>query len=355
MMNFWARKGWEIVLMTSDDGSQRPFYDLHPSVRCIATDDGREFAGLARALVRNIGRVLTLRKHVRRSAPDCVIAVGDIVGIRVILATWGLRIPVLVAEHSDPAQLSSMKNGQIWNALRFSLYPLANKVVVLNQACKDYFPEYIQKKTIVIPNAVPEVSMMPHENSEALGLSAHHAIVTLGRLVVEKRFDLLLKAFSQITSRIDNNLVIVGDGPLRKDLELLVESLGLSQRVFFTGTVRNPWSFLKDAEFFVMSSEVEGFPMVLLEALACGIPVISFDCRTGPREIIRDGIDGILVPPLDVDALAREMERLATDGDCRSRMAERAVEVGERFSVDVVMADWEVLLQECCLTNFTGI
>ncbi len=350
MMNYWASRGWEVVLITSDDGSRRPFYELHANVRRIATDDGREYAGLARALFRNIGRVLTLRKVIKRFSSAPTLAIGEIIGIRAILAGLGLRIPVLVSEHLDPAQLRRMKNGRFWAGLRLCLYPLACKVIVLNEASKEYFHEGIQKKITVIPNAVPNLETAPDESDPTPSFTAHNSIVTLGRLVSQKRFDLLLRAFSEIKNKIDGKLIIVGDGPLREDLERLSRSLGIADRVLFTGMMRAPWACLKDAMFFVMSSEFEGFPMTLVEAMSCGLPVVSFDCRTGPRDIIRDGVDGILVPPMDVEKLADAMLRLATNKELRSEMGNRALEVHSRFSMDHVMAQWEALVNDCART-----
>lgn len=347
MANYWARKRWEVVVITSDDGSLPPFYEIHPAVKSIATDDSGEYSGLARALFRNLSRVLRLRKEIRKLAPACVIAVGDIIGIRTILAAFGLKTPILVSEHSDPAQLSRMKNGKIWSSLRSCLYPFAAKVVVLNEDCKNYFRRVIRTKIAVIPNAVPAKSGLCDGPREIIDVSAEKAFVTVGRLIPEKRFDLLLRAFALVSKRIDNNLIIVGDGPLRAELEELAASLGITDRVLFTGMMRKPWTLVKDALFFVMSSESEGFPMVLLEAMVCGLPVVSFDCRTGPKEIIRDGIDGILVPPLDVNALAKEMERLAKDEETRQRMAGRAAEVQERFGTEAIMAQWESLVRAC--------
>jgi len=114
------------------------------------------------------------------------------------------------------------------------------------------------------------------------------------------------------------------------------------------GTIRNPGAVLRKADFFVMSSRFEGLPLALLEALACGLPAVSFDCPTGPREIIRDGIDGLLVPPENVDALAAAMDRLISNPLERQRMAERAPEVLERFGVDIVMAKWDALIKQIC-------
>ncbi len=344
MANYWAEKGWKVTVLTYNDGSKPPFYEIHPMVRRVPMNTGSPYSGIVKALVRNLARALRLRKEIVKSCPSSVISMGDIDGIRTILATLGLKIPVVVSEHLEPSRLRSIKNGWIWNALRWLLYPLADSIVVLTEAGKDYFGERVRKRMAVIPNAVPEIRLSHNADEPLPDFSATGCIVTAGRLVPQKRIDLLLKAYTAVAGRVDANLIIAGDGPLRKDLETLRDDLGLGSRALFTGTLRNPWAILKDAKIFVLSSEFEGFPMVLLEAMACGLPVVSFDCPTGPREIVRHGIDGVLVPPLDVMALSETIELLMNDERRRQLMAEHASEVKDRFSLSAIMGLWERLV-----------
>lgn len=341
--NTWAAKGWPVCAMTCDDGTLPPVYSLHPGVDhwplALRAQGQRAIA----RVVRNLQRVRTLRSALRRAAPDVIISFLDRTNVLTILATRGLGIPLIICERTDPAGRS---NNPGWEALRRITYPWADALVCQGLRPLRYFPPHIQRRGRVIPNPVA----LP---AEAAGLRAGRArpgpgstLVALGNLRPEKGYDLLLLAFARLAARHPGwSLVIWGEGPLRPMLEAQARSLGIAGRVRLPGSTREPFARLAEADLYVLSSRVEGFPNALTEAMSVGLPVIASDVGA-VSEIVRDGMDGLLVPPGDVAALARAMDRLMSDDGERRRLATRAPDVLERFGLEKVIAMWEELIVE---------
>jgi glycosyltransferase involved in cell wall biosynthesis len=172
-----------------------------------------------------------------------------------------------------------------------------------------------------------------------------HLVVSVGRMTAEKGHDLLLRAFARLVDRYPAwRLVIAGDGPLRSALEALCDRLALRDRVEFVGLVTNVQAIFASAELFVLPSRREVFPMALCEAMASGVPPVATEYRPGVREIVRDGVDGLVVPVEDVPALTEAMARLMGDAAERRRLGARAVEIAQRYGVPRVMTMWEDLL-----------
>jgi len=339
--NHWANKGWDITIITYMLPSQRVFYELHPEVKVVNVDFGEGSSGILDGLRKNIERNNRMRKAIIDSSPDVVISHLNIVNVRVLLATRGTGIPVIVTEHAWPPLCDI---GPVWSSLRTLTYPWADAITAPNKRILDYFPERIRRNSIAIPNPVRVAD--GNDTFNGLTLPDTFNIVSIGRLEREKRFDLLLKAFASLPSQEMCHLTIVGEGGLRDQLTKLAENPGILPRVSFPGVIRNPWSSLKNAGLFVLSSEYEGFGLVLAEAMACGLPVISFDCPVGPSDIIKHGVDGVLVPPLNEVALSTAMERLINDESERKRLGANARKSAERYSIEKIMPIWEDLIEQ---------
>ena len=232
--------------------------------------------------------------------------------------------------------------------MRRLTYPRASCLVVQSKDVLSYYPSAVRHRARAIPNPVPT------PGDDTLPTTAEErttrTVIALGSLIDQKGFDLLVKAFASVSACHPAwSLTIFGEGPLRPSLEALREENGLQERVHFPGQTRQPLDTLRRADLFVMSSRFEGFPNALCEAMACGLPVISFDCPSGPRDIIRDGIDGVLVPAGSVAGLAAAMDRLMSSEVDRTRLASRAPEIVDRFGVDKIMGEWEDVLREARL------
>jgi glycosyltransferase involved in cell wall biosynthesis len=339
MANHWAACGRPVTLLTMTGADQPPFYPLSPEVDLrplgLASPSGSPLT----ALLNNLRRLWGLRRAIEATRPDLVISFLDNTNVVTLLATRGLGVPVIVAEHTDPG-LKRMH--PVWNTLRRVTYPQAARLVVLTDSSKRFFPASIQAKTLIIPNPIQVDPGKPPSEHEP-----RRTLVSMGRFGPEKGFDLLIDAFARIAADLPEwDLVIWGDGALRPELEAQRARLGLAGRVQLPGRTTTPHTELRAADLYALSSRREGFPMALAEAMACGLPAVAFDLPSGPRDIMRDGIDGVLVPNGDVPALADALASLMRDVERRAAMAVAAPEVLDRFGVEQVMAIWDDLVRD---------
>src|SRR5262249_39588786 len=341
LANAWAEQGKSVILLSLYHPYD-PAYPIHSCVQIKHLDVAGPSGSFPEAILQNAPRIQVIRCAVRESQPDIVISFIDSVNVITILATRLLNIPTVVCEHIDPTLCNI---GRIWSWLRKVVYPFSDALICLTPATLSRFQAMMKVKGRVIPDliAVPPPGLRAQKMQQGPG----GLVVAMGRLVRQKGFDLLLSAFARISDRHpDWRLEILGSGPLRHELEQQVDALRLSDRVRLVGEVSDPFRVLCNADLFVFSSRFEGFGLALCEAMACGLPVISFDCPAGPADIIRNGVDGILIPAGDVVALADAMDRLMNDTLERERLASRAPEVLDRFSRDKTLALWQQLVDD---------
>jgi glycosyltransferase involved in cell wall biosynthesis len=346
MANHWASSG-DVVTVITLSADDEDTYPLAPKAVRIALDMMRESHGPVEAVINNLERVRHLRAAIVGSVPETVISFTDRMNVLTLLACRPLKVDTVVAARIDP---SRYEIGRTWSWLRRRLYPSARALVVQTERVRDQMAALMRGRPIyVVPNAVeapPNNSSFSARSETSSDPTQPHWIVAMGRLVRQKGFDLLIEAFSRIADRHPQwSVKILGEGPARASLKKLIAEKGLDGRVLLAGWEPDPVFVLKQSDLFVLSSRFEGFPNALLEAMACGLPSISFDCPSGPAEIIRDTIDGLLVPAEDVGTLASTIDRVLGDESLRQRLSAEAVHVVDRFSAERYFANWDAVLR----------
>ncbi|MBI3858591.1 MAG: glycosyltransferase family 4 protein [Planctomycetes bacterium] len=340
LANHWVETGHSIHLITLT-AVDSDFYEVDKRVRRIGLDLSGPSPTRLHAAFRNTVRLKRLKEAIVDSEPQAVISFIDRTNILALLAARRLKLPVIVSERTDPSQ---HRIGRVWETLRSMAYPRAAAIVVQTRTVFDEFAKRFPGTPIhIIPNPVQiPVFRSPGDRRTS---DAPRRVIAIGRLTREKGMDLFLRAFGAASRENPEwTLTILGEGPERSGLERLISGLSLSGKVKLEGQVNSPLPYLRNSDIFVLPSRYEGFPNALLEAMACGLPVVSFDCPSGPREIIRDGEDGILVTGEDVPGLAKALSALMRDPSRRKRLGERAAEAVRRFDLPGISARWMKLL-----------
>ena len=339
----FIERGHQVNVITFSDQST-DFYQLPVESSRLALGIMKQSSGLVGGFTNNLKRISILKQAIKSTDPDVVISFLRKTNILTILASKGEKYPVIGTEHNDVRVFSY---GKFWETLRRWTYPNCSMIVSVSQGVDNSLDSLSKSKRAVIYNPI---IIQNNEARDPLPLDVDFTknwIVSMGRLNEQKGFDLLLKAFQKVAFEHPNwQLLILGKGELREQLEQIRDNLRLSGRVVFTGALENPFYVLKKAKLFVMASRHEGFPLALGEALACGLPVISTDCPSGPKEMIRHNVDGLLVANHDVSALATAIESLISNEQERQRLATKAPEVIERFGIDKIVKEWETLIQK---------
>ena len=183
-------------------------------------------------------------------------------------------------------------------------------------------------------------------SSEVAGLNLDGmVIVTVGRLVYQKGFDILLKAFHIVRGQVRSRLLIIGDGAEREGLVNLAKQLNISEDTIFAGYKSNPYRYMRESTVFCSASRYEGFSIVILEAMVLGLPVIATDCPSGPAEILDSGRHGILVPPEDPEAIADKLLRVLPDIELRRSLSGRSLLRAQDFNLETFLEQWEELIE----------
>ena len=308
--------------------ADEPFYELAPAVKHISFG----FSASGNRLVRTVKLYFRIRKLISEERPDVIFCMNKTHLSLFCRAARRCGCPVIGAERSNPH--FQMKPRQV--RLREQSVR-ADGFVFQTERARQAYPEKTREKGIVIPNAICNEDVYAGKAE----LPLLKTFVSVGRLEQVKGYDLLISAFASIADKLPEwGLLIFGKGTKRDELQAQIDKAGLTDRITLAGEDVHAFLRAKNCEIFVLSSRSEGMPNALLEAMACGLAAISFDCENGPRELIEDGVNGILVPPEDEKALAKAMLDLAQDPGRRSRMRTEARKLRDTHSIPAITEEW---------------
>ncbi len=344
LANHWVARGWKVTIVTMA-GVEKDAYALAPEIHRIGLNVAGESPGLVVAMKNNLRRMRALRRVLRDLRPD--VAIGMMATASCLLALVGHNgVKILIgAERTYPPRLPL---GKTWEAVRRYFYRYLDSVVVLSSESRNWvYANTSARQVVIISNPVvfPLSESLPIISPSEYLEPERKKILAVGRLEGVKGFDRLLRAFAELAGQhLQWDLVIVGEGSLRGELEAKARDLQIDARLILPGRAGNVADWYKAADLYAMTSLYEGFPNVLVEAMAHGLPVVSVDCDTGPRDIITSGKDGILVPQGDHAALVEALHNLMADPDKRHRLGKKALEIRERLSLDRITREWEKVM-----------
>ena len=323
LSSHFLMRGHVVIYLACRAGNH--FYDLDP--RVVFREPSFKHTASSRHKILNYCRtILFLRRQLKEFNPDTLLSFGDIINPLAILANLGLGYPIFISDRISPKQ----KLGWFKNFMKQITYRRASGIIAQTEKAAAYkrkvFGENINLK--IIPNSLREVECYPD-------LKKQDQVIGVGRLSFEKGFDRLIDAFSRIKGFNEWKLVLVGDGPVRGELEQLASKLGVSERVVFLGMRKDVDRLLAESKIFVMPSRYEGFPNALCEAMASPLPCIAFD-SVPTENLITNNQDGLVVNDNDIDGLSVAIMKLMNDESLRIMLSTNAFEIRHRLNKEII-------------------
>lgn len=326
LANFFLQNNYECKIITLQDSSDDE-YSLPESIERYCSG-GRS--------------ILRLRRAVIQSNADILLVMDTPLAIFAIPACIGLKKKIIVSERSDPVHCNQKKITKILS--RF-LMKYANGFIFQTMESKQFYDQHLRGRGIVIANPL-KIDQLP---LPYVGTKREKIIVGVGRLIESKNYTMLIKAYKRVRDEFpEYNLIIYGEGAYRSELRNISDELGIADNVIMPGNKVDVLEQIRKASLFVMPSDYEGMPNALIEAMALGLPCISTDCPCGgPRSLIKNGENGILVPVDDVDAMTSAIRELLRNPDKAEKIAQNAIELRNLLDSEKVGQQWMEYLENC--------
>ena len=323
LANKLAQDGKRVCVLLYQD--EELFYELDSRIEVVSVQKETK----TRNLIRNIKWIHQFfSEHA-----EVAISFLATINIVALFAHFGLKCPIIVADRNDPRFVPS---NYLIRKTRDFLYTFADGVVLQTTQNKAYFSKKVQSKSIVIPNPVD----LGEKKGLGLRVEKKNEIVSVGRLMPQKNQIMLIEAFSIIANEYpDYELIIYGEGPEREKLEKRTMQLGISSRVFLPGSVKNIYDLIARSQLFVLSSNYEGMPNALIEALCIGVPCLATNV-SGVSDLIKNGKNGEIIPVGDTCALAERLRVVLDDETKRDRYGRNATALNDLLSLQRILGVW---------------
>lgn len=332
-------KGHQVTIVTTAVVENE--YELPKGANRIISDiQGEEIT--SNRIVNLKNRFSKLRNIWKEERPDVIISFIGKNNFMAILTAWGLRTPVLVSVRGEP--MEEYYNGLLRFLARY-LFRKADGIILQTEDSKSFFPENTTRKAIVLPNP-----LNPEFMKELYDGEKEKKIVMVGRIDSNKNQKLVIDAFASIASKYpEYKLEIWGDGEDYKSLKEYIASLHLEKQILMPGATKEVRKKIENASLYILSSNTEGMPNSLMEAMALGLPCISTDCPCGgPKTLIRDGENGLLTPVKDVAAMIKAIDRVLGNPEFAKELGKNALKIRESLSPESVNNQWENYLVSKC-------
>ena len=340
LANRFAAEGYDIIVAVEWIGEVE--YPLDPAIRHInigITEADEHRSRAAKYLLR----ISRLKKIIKETQPDIVIAFAHLAIYRTLMATYRMKVPVLISVRTDPV---GHYDGRLDKLYIPRLFPRADGCVFQTEGQREFFKPYLQENSRIILNPLSEkyIGVEPPA-------SRRKAVVQSGRLVDFKYQHQLIDAFMIVHEKHPDWILEIW-GPdsfdgTKEILEERIERYDAHDFIFLRGDSDSLEKDLLDGGVYAFSSEWEGLPNALMEAMALGLPIVSTDCPCGgPATLITDGEDGLLVPIHDPEALAAGMNRLIEDRELAERLGENARRIADRAHPDIVFKQWADYIED---------
>lgn len=324
LAKFFQNEGIKTSVLTNKINNKE--YDLDNSIRRISLANKNEN-------ISNFKLMLRMQRFVNEKKPDAIVVLGTSLITYLAIPILRSRTKVIVSERNSPENFSGRRITQF---ISNKLMKFASGYVFQTKSAEEYYNWITSNKTII------ENPLFLDELPQIFDGVRNKNIVNIGRLHEQKNQKLLIESFSLIEKKFpEYNLIIYGEGNQRVVLEQLVTKLQLNNRIFLPGSYKDVLERIKGASVFVLSSDFEGMPNALIEAMALGLPVVSTDSPSGgPRELINDGVNGLLTPIQDKNNLAEKIEFLLSNPKKAEMLGENAVNIREKLSSNVIGQKW---------------